>query len=61
MSKGNGIIPEKIVTLLNYRINQEELSSRLYLAMSEWLEIAGFLGASKLWGSYSDEESSLAQ
>lgn len=56
MTKGNGLIPEKIVSLLNYRINQEELSSRLYKAMSEWLEYSGFLGAAKLWDEYSEEE-----
>jgi ferritin len=56
MAKGNGLIPDKIVKLLNYRINQEEKSTRLYLAMSEWLENAGFLGAAKLWRQYSSEE-----
>ena len=56
MPKGNGMIPKKIVDLLNYRINQEELSSRLYQAMSEWLEYSGFLGAAKLWSSYASEE-----
>lgn len=61
MPKGNGLIPEKIIKLLNYRINQEELSSRLYSAMSEWLEYSGFLGAAKLWGQYASEESDHAQ
>lgn len=56
MAKGDGLIPEKIVKLLNYRINQEEKSSRLYLAMYEWLENTGFLGAAKLWQQYSEEE-----
>lgn len=50
------IISKRIVDLLNYRIEQEEASSRLYLAMSIWLGFNGFLGAEKLWTKYSEEE-----
>ena len=50
------IISEKIIQLLNYRIQQEEFSSRLYLAMSVWLDFKGYFGASKLWKKYSEEE-----
>lgn len=50
------VISDKMVSLLNYRIQQEEYSSRLYLAMSVWLEINGFLGAAKKWKQYSEEE-----
>ena len=50
------IINEKIIQLLQYRIEQEELSSRMYKAMSEWLEFKGYSGAAKLWQAYSDEE-----
>lgn len=56
MKTGNGLIPENIVRLLNYRINQEELSSRLYYAMHEWLDYNGYFGAAKLWKEYSEEE-----
>jgi len=50
------IISEKIIKLMNYRIQQEEVSSRIYKAMSVWLEYNGFTGAAKLWQKYSDEE-----
>ena len=49
-------ISEKVIKLLNFRIEQEEFSSRLYKAMSIWLEYNGYLGAAKLWDKYSDEE-----
>jgi len=57
----NTIIAPELVTLLNYRIQQEELSSRIYLAMSTWLNINGYTGASTLWKAYSDEERSHAE
>ncbi len=50
------VINQLIITLLNYRIQQEELSSRLYKSMSVWLNKAGFVGASALWNKYSLEE-----
>ena len=50
------VISDKLIKLLQFRINQEELSSRLYLAMSKWLCYKGFAGASKLWKKYSCEE-----
>lgn len=50
------LISEKIIKLLNYRIQQEENSSRIYKAMSSWLEFNGYTGAAKLWQKYSDEE-----
>lgn len=50
------ILSNKIINLLNIRINEEELSSRLYLAMSIWLNKNGFSGASTLFKKYSDEE-----
>ena len=50
------IINDKIIGLINYRIQQEEYSSRLYLAMSKWLNFNGYFGAAKLWQKYSDEE-----
>lgn len=52
----NPHISDKAVQLLNYRIEQEELSSRLYLAMSMWLNDNGYLGSAKRWKTYSDEE-----
>lgn len=54
-------INEKVVKLMNFRIQQEEASSRLYKAMSIWLNYNGFMGASKLWEKYSKEEQSHAE
>lgn len=51
-----GPISENLKKLLNYRIEQEEYSSRIYLAMSMWLTDNGYLGAGKLWKKYSSEE-----
>lgn len=50
------LISQKLIDLLNYRIQQEEYSSRMYLAMSMYLNDKGYLGAAKLWKKYSDEE-----
>jgi len=50
------VISKQIIDLLQYRIEQEEQSSRLYLAMSIWLEINGYTGAASLWKKYSEEE-----
>lgn len=49
-------ISKKIEGLINFRIVEEEKSSRLYLAMSKWLNFNGYTGAAKLWKKYSDEE-----
>lgn len=56
----NELLSNNGVKLLNYRIEQEELSSRMYLSMSMWLENNGYLGAAKLWKKYSEEEMSHA-
>lgn len=52
----NPLISEHCVDYLNYRIQQEEYSSRVYLAMSMWLNNKGYSGAASLWRTYSDEE-----
>ena len=49
-------ISNNIENLINYRISQEEYSSRLYLAMSKWLQNNGYDGASKLFKKWADEE-----
>ena len=54
-------INDTITTLLNYRISEEEKSSRLYKAMAIKLELAGLAGAAKLWYKYSDEEATHAK
>jgi ferritin len=54
-------ISTNIEKLLNFRIEQEEASSRLYLAISKKLDYLGFFGAGELWKKYSDEELKHAQ
>lgn len=54
--KHNPLITEECIGYLNYRIEQEEYSARIYLAMSMWLDDNGYLNAAKLWKKYSDEE-----
>ena len=54
------LIEKNIIDLLQYRIEQEEQSSRIYVAMSEWLKLKGYSNASKLWADYSLEELSHA-
>jgi ferritin len=56
----SNLISEDCVKYLNYRIEQEELSSRLYLAMSLWLNDSGYTNAAALWKKYSAEELSHA-
>lgn len=55
-SNSNPIISDNLIRLCNYRIQQEEYSSRIYAAMSRWLDDKSYLGAAKLWKKYSDEE-----
>jgi ferritin len=50
------VISDKIIKLLQERIQHEEANSKAYTAMSNWLNLNGYIGASKLWKSYSDDE-----
>lgn len=52
----NPMISTECIDYLNYRIQQEEYSSRIYLAMSMWLDNTGYVNAAKLWKNYSTEE-----
>lgn len=52
----NELLSDSGMKLLNFRIEQEEISSRLYLAMSTWLNNNGYTGSAALWKKYSDEE-----
>jgi ferritin len=52
----NPLIDEACIKFLNYRAQQEDQSSRIYLAMSLWLDNTGYVNAAKLWKKYSDEE-----
>lgn len=55
-SKNNPLLSNDCIDLLNYRIEQEEFSSRLYLSMSMWLNDHAFKYSAALWKKYSDEE-----
>ena len=52
----NELINESVITLLEYRIEQEELSSRLYEQMSLYLDDKGYKMFSKLYKKYASEE-----
>lgn len=50
------MLDKKLIEALEYRIQQEELSSRIYEQMSLWLNDNGFLNISKVYATYSQEE-----
>lgn len=52
----NQIISKECIRLLNFRIEQEEYSSRIYHAMSIWLNDNGYMGAAKRWQEDADGE-----
>ena len=52
----NPLLSDHCVGYLNYRVQQEEYSARIYLSMSMWLNNEGYMGAAALWRTYSDEE-----
>ena len=52
----NPLLSNEGVSLLQYRIQQEEQSSRIYQSMSLWLNNEGYTGAASLWLKYSQEE-----
>ena len=52
----NILLSDECVDYLNYRVQQEEYSGRIYMSMAMWLENNGYVNAGKLWRRYSDEE-----
>jgi len=52
----NELLSDDCVEYLNYRVQQEEYSGRIYMSMSMWLDNNGYVNAAKLWRRYSDEE-----
>lgn len=52
----NELITTETIQLLQYRIQQEELSSRLYEQMSLYLNDKGYLQFAKLYKKYAEEE-----
>lgn len=57
----NPLISSECIEILQYRIEQEELSSRLYESMSLWLDDHGFTGAAKAWKKDAQDEMTHAQ
>ena len=57
----NSFCKKECIEILNYRIWQEEESSRLYHAMSLWLNDHGYMGAAKQWEKDSQDEMKHAQ
>lgn len=52
----NPFISKEVIDILNFRIEQEEQSSRLYHSMSIWLNDNGYIGASKAFAKDSEDE-----
>lgn len=52
----NPFASKECIDILNFRIEQEEYSSRLYHAMSLWLNNKGYENASKVWQNDADGE-----
>lgn len=50
------IISNKMIDILQLRIQREEENSKAYRAMSQWLDLHGFKGAAKLWKAYAEDE-----
>lgn len=54
-------LTKDFIEILTFRISQEEASSRLYEAMSLWLNNNGYIGAAKAWKKDSEDELKHAQ
>lgn len=52
----NPFATKECIDILNLRIEQEEQSSRIYQAMSLWLNDNGFVGAAKAWNNDANGE-----
>lgn len=50
------MISKKVEDSINYQIQLEEQSSRIYMAMASWCEVNGLPGAAKFLYTHSDEE-----
>lgn len=55
------LLDKKVIDILNYRIQQEEFSARLYKDMHLWFEDKGFLNLAKVYEKYSKEERTHAE
>lgn len=54
------LLDKDVITLLEYRIMQEEASVRLYKQMALWLENKGYSHLAQLYNKYAGEERSHA-
>lgn len=61
MKDKSKLLNDKVVETLNYRIQQEEHSSRIYEQLSLWLNNQGLLNFSELFKKYAEEEMKHAQ
>lgn len=50
------LIPQKSIDSMQLRIKHEEFNWKTYNAMSNWLNLHGYEGASKLFKQYADDE-----
>lgn len=50
------LLSDEAIAAINYRINQEELSSRIYQGMAVYADFNGYSGMAKLWYQYAEEE-----
>lgn len=57
----NPFASDDTIKFLNYRIEMEESSSRLYEAMSLWADNEGYIGAAKAFKKDADDEMTHAQ
>jgi ferritin len=55
-SNQNKLLSDETITLLNYRIQQEQYSSRIYEQIGMWFENEGLNNLSKLYKKYAEEE-----
>lgn len=52
----NPFVDKEVIDILNFRIEQEEFSSRLYQSMSLWSNDNGYIGASKAFSKDAEDE-----
>lgn len=56
MADRNNLLDKKVVEALNYRIEQEEISARIYELISLWFNNLGYKNLAALYKKYADEE-----
>lgn len=50
------VINDKMIAAWQTRIKHEDFNVKTYTAMSNWLNLSGFPGASILWKKYAEDE-----